>query len=64
MSGWDDVTTYEQLQVMTPQERSKHFRSSIIVDSETLPAPDREHIAAMSARLSERSRARENHAAT
>ena len=59
MSGWDEVTTYEQLQAMTPQERSEHFDASIVVDPDSLPALERQHIHGLSARLNERSRARE-----
>ncbi len=32
MPGRDDVTTYEQLQAMTPQERHEHFLASIVWD--------------------------------
>jgi hypothetical protein len=36
MAGRDKVTTYEQLQAMTPQERREHFRASIVWDLEEL----------------------------
>jgi hypothetical protein len=30
MAGRDDVTTYEQLQAMTPEQQRQHFLSSIV----------------------------------
>lgn len=30
MAGWDEVTTFEQLQAMTPQQRHEHFLASIV----------------------------------
>ncbi|MFZ0161089.1 MAG: hypothetical protein WAL50_18830 [Kineosporiaceae bacterium] len=29
----DGVTSYEDLQAMTPQERREHFRSALVLDS-------------------------------
>ena len=37
MAGWDEVTTYEQLQAMTPEEREAHFDASIIWRLEDVP---------------------------
>jgi hypothetical protein len=44
---------------MTPEERSEHFHASIVVDTAGLSPRQRERINAMSARLDERARARE-----
>lgn len=37
MAGWDDVTTYEDLQAMSPAEREAHFDASIIWKLEDVP---------------------------
>jgi hypothetical protein len=37
-----DVTTFEQLQTMSPAQRSAHFRASIITDLDDLTARERE----------------------
>jgi hypothetical protein len=55
-----DVVTYEQLQAMTPEERSEHFRASIILDPATLPASELHHVTAIGARMDERTRSRED----
>ena len=60
MAGWDDVVTYEQLEGMTPEERSEHFRASMVLAPETLSTAERERIAAMTARLDERAGRRED----
>jgi hypothetical protein len=59
MAGWDDVTTYEQLQAMTPEERSAHFRASVVLDPSTLSAAQRRRLAEMSAEMNARTLARE-----
>lgn len=61
MAGWDDVTTYEQLQVMTPQERLEHFRSCIILDPSTRPARERAHLEAIRQSMNEETLGREEH---
>lgn len=59
MTGWDDVTTYEQLRTLTPQERHEHFQASVVLDPSSLPEREREHVKALSSRLDERTRERE-----
>jgi hypothetical protein len=59
MAGWDDVTTYEQLQAMTPEERSAHFRASVVLDPSTLPAAQQQRLAEMAAEMNARTLARE-----
>jgi hypothetical protein len=58
MAGWDDVVTYEQLQALTPEERREHFRASIVLDPNSLPERERDHVKALSARLDARTRER------
>ena len=41
MASRDEVTTYEQLQAMTPQERREHFHASIVWDLEELTERER-----------------------
>jgi hypothetical protein len=41
-AGMDGVTTYEQLQAMTAQERHEHFLASIVWDLDTLTPRQRE----------------------
>jgi hypothetical protein len=59
MAEWDDVTTYEQLQAMTPEERSAHFRSSIVLDPSTLSAAQQRRLSEMTAEMNVRTLARE-----
>ena len=59
MAGWDEVTTFEQLQAMTPQERGEHFRASIVLDPSTLSPAARRSFARLTERLNERAAARE-----
>jgi hypothetical protein len=59
MAGWDDVTTYEQLQAMPPEERSAHFRASVVLDPNTLPAAQQQRLAEMTAEMNARTIARE-----
>lgn len=61
MASWDDVITYEQLQALTPEDRREHFRASIVLDPNTVPEREREHVKALSARLDARTREREEH---
>ena len=56
MPSWDDVTTFEQLQAMTPQERSDHFRASVVLDPAAMPQADRDRLDQMTAKLNERTR--------
>jgi hypothetical protein len=42
MAGWDDVTTYEQLQAMAPSEREAHLRASLVTDLDDLTPRERE----------------------
>jgi len=55
MAGRDEVTTYEQLQAMTPQERHEHFLASIVWD----PADFTSNESALVERLDEYTLARE-----
>jgi hypothetical protein len=41
MAGSDEVTTYEQLQAMSPQERREHFRASVVLDPAEFRANER-----------------------
>ena len=59
MAGWDDVTTFEQLQAMTPDERSAHFRASVVLDPSTLPAAQQQRLSEMTAEMTARTVARE-----
>lgn len=54
MASWDDVTTYEDLQEMTPAERSEHFRSCIVRDPATLTPAEQRRLAEMDARMDAR----------
>jgi hypothetical protein len=42
MTGKGDVTTFEQLQAMSPEQRSAHFRASIVTALDDLTARERE----------------------
>ncbi len=53
----DDVTTtYEQLQKMTPSERTAHFESSLVPDLDQLSERQRARLEAQTARILERER--------
>ena len=54
MAGWDDVTTYEQLQEMTPAEREAHFDASIIWRLEDVPEQYRPILERQEQRILER----------
>ena len=62
MAGWDEVTTYEQLQEMTPQERLAHFKASIVRDLDTLPERYKRRIEAQDARVLAREERLRGHA--
>jgi hypothetical protein len=49
-----DVTTYEQLEAMTPQERSEHFRASLVFDLDSLTPRQRELLAEQDHRVQAR----------
>jgi hypothetical protein len=49
-----DVTTYEQLQALTPQERAEHFRASLVLDLDTLTPRQRELLAEQDRRVQAR----------
>ena len=55
MPGRDEITTYEQLQAMTPQERHEHFLASTVLD----PADWRPNERALVQRLDELTLARQ-----
>lgn len=57
MAGRGDVTTYEQLQAMSPEQRSAHFRASIVTDLDDLTARERELMEEQNRRV----QAREEH---
>lgn len=42
MAGRDDVTTYEQLQAMSPCEQHEDFRASLVLDPAEFRANERE----------------------
>ena len=42
MTSQEDVTTFEQLQAMTPAEREAHFRTSMVTDLDDLTPRERE----------------------
>lgn len=48
------TTTYEQLQQMTPAERTAHFKASIVRDLDQLPEQYRARLDAQTARVLER----------
>ncbi len=51
------MTTYEQLQAMSPEQRSAHFRASIVTDLDDLTARERELMEEQNRRV----QAREEH---
>jgi hypothetical protein len=59
MAGWDEVTTYEQLQAMTPEERKARFRASMVRDPSTLPPALRRTFERLTDKLNEDTEARE-----
>jgi hypothetical protein len=50
----DATTTYEQLQQMTPAERTAHFKASVVHDLDQLPERYRARLDAQTARVLER----------
>ena len=59
MASWDDVTTYDELQEMRPEQRGTHFRSRIVLDPSTLTPAEQQRLAEMDARLDTRAATRE-----
>jgi len=55
----DGVTTYDQLQAMSPEERRAHFYASIVLDPTTLRPGTQRRLEEMSAELDERQEDRE-----
>jgi hypothetical protein len=55
----DGVTSYEQLQAMTPEQRRAHFYASIVLDPSALRPGLQRRLEEMGAELDERQRARE-----
>ena len=47
----DRVVTYEQLQTLTPAERTAHFKASIVRDLDELPERYRARLEAQTARV-------------
>jgi hypothetical protein len=54
MASWQDVTTYDDLQTMTYQERAAHFQSAIVLDPSTLPPKAQHRLAEMDAAMDAR----------
>ena len=59
MASWDDVTTFEDLQALTPAQRREDFRSHVVLDPSTLSVAEQERLAQMRARLDARAAERE-----
>jgi hypothetical protein len=59
MAGWDDVTTFDQLRAMTPQERREHFRACVILDPSELPTRERAHLEEVRRAVDTQTRVRE-----
>jgi hypothetical protein len=55
----DWVTTYEELQAMSPEQRRAHFYASIVLDPTTLRPGMQRRLEEMGAELDERQHARE-----
>lgn len=47
----DDVVSYDELQAMTPAERSEHFEASIVRDLDALTERQRARLEAQTARV-------------
>jgi hypothetical protein len=54
MAGWDEVTTFEQLQAMTPQQRHKSFLASIVRNEDDLRPNERPLLERMREQVLER----------
>jgi hypothetical protein len=52
--GMDGVTTYEQLQAMTPEQRRAHFFASIVLDPATVRPGMQRRLEEMGVELDER----------
>jgi hypothetical protein len=59
MASWEDVTTYDDLQAMTGEQRTAHFRSCIVLDPSTLSPEEQRRLAEMRAQMDARMDARE-----
>lgn len=57
--GMDGVTTCEQLQAMTPEQRRAHFYASIVLDPSNLRPGMQQRLEEMGAELDERQQVRE-----
>jgi hypothetical protein len=57
--GMDGVTTYDQLQAMSPEQRRAHFYASIVLDPATLRPGMQRRLEEMGAELDDRQEARE-----
>ena len=55
----DGVTTYDQLQAMSPEQRRAHFYASIVLDPTTLRPGMQRRLEEMGAELDERQKAGE-----
>jgi hypothetical protein len=62
MAGWDDVTTFEDLQAMTPAEREAHFDACIVWNPDDLPEAYRRRIEEQNARVLAREERLRGHA--
>jgi hypothetical protein len=58
MASWEDVTTYDDLQKMTHEERAAHFRSCIVLDPSTLTPGEQRRLAEMRTQMDVRMDAR------
>jgi hypothetical protein len=54
MASWEDVTTYDDLQKMTYEERAAHFQSCIVLDPSALSAEEQQRLAEMDAEMDAR----------
>jgi hypothetical protein len=59
MASWKDVTTYDDLQAMTPEERSAHFRACIVLDPSTLSPAEQQLLVRMDEAMDAREAARQ-----
>jgi hypothetical protein len=59
LGGMDGVTTYDQLQAMSPEQRRAHFYASIVLDPATLRPGMQRRLEEMGAELDDRQEARE-----
>ena len=62
MATPDDVTSYEQLQAMSPAERREHFRASLVLDPARYRPNERALVARLDAATLEREERLRDHA--